>query len=205
MLRYLTLNRFLRFSDSVDPFVKTFIIADSLLYSSINFVTPFFALFLIENVIGGNIQVAASMISLHFLARILSEIVLGRFINSLNEINKVLVIVLGLILISISYVAFGYIQTIDLLYILWVISGIGWGISTPTKLSLFSVHLDKKKEAIEWGAADVLNLSFIALATVIGGFIANNYGFALLFFTAALLSFIGIVPYFIYLRLIKET
>ena len=62
-----------------------------------------------------------------------------------------------------------------------VVAGAGLGIASPAKNSLFSIHLDKNKEAIEMGVTDAVVLVCMALAGALGGFIAITYGFKILF------------------------
>ncbi len=74
------------------------------------------------------------------------------------------------------------------------------GIAAPAKNSLFSIHLDKKKEATEWGITDAVVFICMAPASVAGGFIANSYGFPNLFYLACVINILGIIPYTLWLR-----
>ena len=80
----------------------------------------------------------------------------------------------------------------------------GIGIASPAKNSLFSSHLDKDKEAMEWGIVYASVFMGMALSSVIGGFIANQYGFPLLFILAAIVNLLGVIPYFLYMHQEKQ-
>ncbi len=84
------------------------------------------------------------------------------------------------------------------IYFSFAIAGIGLGLATPAKSSLFSVHLDKNKESTEWSLADGAQFTCIALATALGGFIANSFGFEALFIIAAVINLIATIPYLLY-------
>ncbi|MBI2622736.1 MAG: hypothetical protein HYW64_01440 [Candidatus Levybacteria bacterium] len=44
----------------INPVVKAFIVSETFLWSAWNFVTPIFAIFVVSNIEGGNVQIAAS-------------------------------------------------------------------------------------------------------------------------------------------------
>jgi predicted MFS family arabinose efflux permease len=76
----------------------------------------------------------------------------------------------------------------------------GLGIASPIKNSLFATHLDKNKETTEWGIYDAVTFVGMASTAALGGFIASSYGFNFLFVIAAIVNFIGILPYLLYIR-----
>ncbi len=192
------LNGHFRFADSINPFVKSFIISESFFWTSWSLFTPIFAIFVTSKISGGNIQVAASTFSIYFVARIISEILTSKISSKLGIREKISLVVLGISLVSISYIGFAFTTTVFPLYIFWIICGWGFGIATPPKLSLFSTHLDKSKETVEWGATDSINLTLMALSTLLGGFIANQYGFKPLFLLASIINIFAIIPFIIY-------
>lgn len=67
------------------------------------------------------------------------------------------------------------------MFIAYAIAGVGLGIALPAKNSLFVLHLDKNKEATEWGIADTVCFICTAFAAILGGFIATDFGFDTLF------------------------
>ena len=103
-------------------------------------------------------------------------------------------------IISLSYVGLAYSQLIVQLYIFYGMIGLGIGLATPAKNSLFSSNLTKDNDTAQWSTLDASVFLSMALASVVGGFIARVYGFELLFLVAAGLNLIGIVPYLIYIQ-----
>ena len=73
-------------------------------------------------------------------------------------------------------------KTVIPIFIFYGVIGLGLGISSPVKYSLFSTHLDKNKETSEWGIYDASVFMGMAMSATIGGFIAYRYGFSLLFY-----------------------
>lgn len=181
-----------------NPFIKKFILAESLLWSSWNLMAPIFAVFVTQEVSGGDITAAATSISVYLIVRTGAEILSSKYVSTFSDQKKIKAIILGYILISLSMVGFALSESILSIYLFWALSGFAFGISTPAKLTLFSNSLDKNKETVEWGAYDSITLIAMAIATSIGGIIASSYGFRTLFFIAAGVCLLGIIPYINY-------
>lgn len=184
----------------INPIVKSFIISETFLWSAWNFVTPIFAIFVVSNIQGGDVQIAASAFSVYLIARVFSELLSGRYLLKKTDRDKFVITIIGILFISLSYIGFAFSRTILFLFIFYAIAGIGLGIASPAKNSLFSTHLDKNKEPSEWGIYDAITFIGMALATALGGFIAGQYGFQFLFFLASIINLLGIFPYLLYIR-----
>jgi len=184
----------------VNRIVESFIISETLLWSAWNFITPIFAIFVISQIKGGDIQIAASAFSAYLITRVIFEIIAGRFLIEKTDKSKLTVTILGMILMSIAYIGFSFTNTILSLFAFYVLIGIGLGVASPAKSSLFTEHIDKGKSSTEWSLYDAVVLIGVASATALGGFIAGSYGFRVLFILASVINFLGIVPYLFYRR-----
>ena len=182
----------------VNPLVKSFIISEAFIWSALNFFVPIFAVFVTTKIAGGNIQLAASAYSVHLISRVVMELIICKKLTKTRDIDKLKITIAGLFLLSLSYIGFALTRTIIPLFAFYSLTGIGLGIASPAKNSLFSTHLDKNKEPTEWGIYDAVVFFGMALATALGGFIASAYGFELLFILASVLNLIGILPYVLY-------
>ena len=184
----------------LNPVVKAFIISEAFLWSAYNLIVPIFAVFVLNNIKGGNVQVAASVYSFFLVARVIFELIICKYLANTNERNKFVITIAGMLLLSLGYLGFAFSQTVASLFIFFGIAGAGLGIASPVKNSLFSMHLDKNKETREWGIYDAVTFIGMASTAALGGFIASSYGFNFLFILASIVNFIGIVPYLLYIR-----
>jgi len=175
--------------------VEAFIISETFLWSAWNFVTPIFAIFVVNSIKGGNIQIAASAYSVHLIARVIFEIISGKYLNEKADSNKLYLAISGMILMSISYIGFAFSHSVLTLFLFYILIGAGFGVASPAKYSLFTEHIDKDKATTEWSLYDAINLIGIASATALGGFIASLYGFTSLFILASIVNLLGIIPY----------
>lgn len=180
-----------------DPIVKTFIISECFFCAASNLITPLFAVFVVENVYQGSIELAASGFSTYLISRVVFELITGSLWAKGSDRKKMVLVTIGFLITSAAYLGFCYSQNITQIFLFYIVLGAGIGIATPTKNSLFSMHLDKNKEATEWSIADATAAICMALATALGGFIAASYGFRVLFVLAAWVNLIAIVPYFL--------
>lgn len=180
-----------------------FIVSELFVWSAMNFILPIFALFA-TSIPRGNIEIAATAYSVHLLVRVVFELISGRYFSTVPETKKIFIIVFGMIIMSMAYFGFILANTVFTLYLFYSILGVGIGVISPVKNSLFSTHLDKNKEVVEWGLLDAVTLSFIALSSALGGFIAQKYGFQALFLLAAIVNAVGIIPYLLYIKHTKR-
>ena len=130
----------------INPIVKAFIISDSFLWSGWNFITPIFAIFVTQGVTGGTMELAASAYSVHLIARVLVELVSGKLLQTSTDLKKYLTTILGISVLTISYLGFAQATNIVQVFLFYALAGVGLGIASPAKNSLFSSHLDKNKE-----------------------------------------------------------
>ncbi|GIW61206.1 MAG: hypothetical protein KatS3mg089_0058 [Patescibacteria group bacterium] len=184
--------------------VRAYIISETLIWSAWNFIAPIVAIF-ITDIQKGTIDNAATAYSIYLVSRVLFELYTGKYLTRKSIAYKFLMTVLGIIIISISYVGLAFSELLTQTYIFYALLGLGIGIATPAKNSLFSSHLDKSTDAAQWGILDASVFLSMALAAVIGGFIARVYGFTTLFIIAAVANFLGIIPYLLYVKKWKKS
>ena len=99
---------------------------------------------------------------------------------------------------SLGYVGFAVTKDVWELFLYYGVIGVGLGIASPAKNCLFSSHLDKDKEVTEWSIYDGFVFMGMAMSATIGGFIANKYGFAFLFYLVSIINLLSIIPYLLY-------
>ena len=183
----------------INPIVKAFIIAETFLWSAQNFIIPIISIFVIRDIQHGNVQIAASAVSIYYVTRVFTELLTGRLFSKTNDKQKLMFTIFGMLLLSVSYIGFMLSYTIVPFIVFYGLTGVGLGIATPPKNALFSMHLDAGKETTEWSFYDALTFIGMAFATALGGFIAATYGFRVLFIISSVVNFLGIIPYLLYI------
>jgi len=180
-------------------FVKAFIFSESFFWAGYNFVYPLFSIFVVQDLTGGSIEKAAGAISVYMISRVISELIVGRLLEESTDKKKLVFSILGIVIVSLSYFSFTFVHSYEMIFVLQSLVGVGLGIISPAKYSLFSQHLNKKHATNEWSFYDAANFICMALAGLVGGFIAQEYGFQLLFKIAGMVIFLGVIPYLLIL------
>jgi len=86
--------------------IDAFIISETFLWSAWNFITPIFAIFVIQHIKGGTIEIAALAFSIYVITRVIFEIITGKFLTGKSDQYKLMLTIFGMILMSASYVGF---------------------------------------------------------------------------------------------------
>lgn len=184
----------------MNPIVKAFIISEIFLWSSWNAIVPIFAIFVVNKIPGGNTEIAAAAFSTYLISRVIFELISGRYISKSKDVQKFIISIAGIILISLGYIGFAMTKNVTSIFIFYSVIGMGLGIASPAKNSLFSTHLDKNKEVTEWSVYDGFIFMGMAMSVTIGGFVANRYGFTFLFYLVAITNLLSIIPYILYAK-----
>jgi MFS family permease len=179
--------------------VKAFIMSESFLWPAWNFMAPIMAIFAANSLPGGSIETAGFAYSIHLVVRVVFELISGKFLAGSHTRKKIYVIITGISIVSVAYLNLAFSTTISHFYLSMGIAGMGFGLISPAKNSMFSTHLDKDRESVEWGITDATVFISIALAASLGGLIASKYGFHVLFSLAAWVNTLAAFPYAIYL------
>jgi len=190
---------------SPNIFVKAVITSETIFWSSQNLFAPIFAIFVANEISGGNIETAATAISMYWVVRILLELFSTIFFNKPKETTRLALVIIGFIITGIAQFFFIKADSILSIYIIYSAIGIGIGLASPQRNALFSSHIDKDQETTEWGAYDVIVFIGIALSTTLGGFIATQYGFKSLFLVSGILCLVSVIPYsLLFIKLISS-
>lgn len=180
------------------PFVKAFLLSEMFLWSAHNLFMPIIAVYVIKNIKGGTLEAAASGISVYLISRVLFELISGIFISKGSDRKKILIMIVSMTFLSVSYIGFILAKDLVLLFSSYFLMGMSLGLASPARMALFSMHLDRNKETEEWSFHDALSFIGMALAGALGGFVAQAYGFRIVFSISVVLNLLAIVPYVTY-------
>ena len=175
--------------------VKAFIMSEGFFWSGYNFVFPILSIFVVEQIVGGTIELAATAVSAYMISRVITELLTGKILEGQKDQKKLKMSIAGITIVAIAYFSFSFINQPIWVYVLQGVIGIGLGIASPAKYSLFAQHLNKKRSSNEWSVYDAVTFIGMALSSALGGFIAHQYGFAVLFKISGVMIFLGTLPY----------
>ena len=177
--------------------IKFLILSDLSFWTGWGLINPIFAIFVIDKIQGGNVFVVGVAAAIFWFTKSLLRIPIGVFLDTCpSEKDDYFSLVAGLSIASL--VPFGYIfaQTPLHIYILQGIYGVGLAMSLSGWVAIFTRHIDKGREATEWG----LEVTALGLGTgaagIIGGWAVTRFGFDPVFMVVGILGLIGVALLF---------
>jgi len=183
----------INFADfKINKIIKYLIFGDLVFEASWGLISPVFAIFVVERIIGGSPAVVGLASAIYLILFSFVRIPFSLYLDKRKgEDDDFWSMFLGY-LIS-SFLPFFYIFS-KFPWQVYFLQGI-YGISTAAAfagyMSLFTKKIDKGKEATEWG----IRASLISLATGItagiGGFLVTKFGFNVTFILVGIFSLIS--------------
>jgi MFS family permease len=167
---------------AINRVIKILILSDVALLTGLGFVVPIFAIFLTENIQGGNVEVAGFAAAIYWIVNSLVIIPFGKYLDKNHgEKDDLWFVIIGNLLAA--GVVFGYIfsRLPWHIYLLQAIYAIGMGMNIPGYTAIFTRHIDKGKEAFDWSVRGALIGVGTGVAGALGGMVAHKFGFNILF------------------------
>lgn len=184
---YLTLQ-------SVNPIIKILIISDFFVLSAFGLFGPIFAIFINDNIIGGTIEVIGIAEAIFLFSKGALQIPVASYIDKKRgERDDFFALFIGSIIYSLIPVFYLIIDQPWQLFLVQIVYGIATAFTLPSWYALFTRHVDKNHEGIEWGIYRTYTEFGGALAASVGGYLAYHFGFNNLFIIVTVVSLVGVM------------
>ena len=180
----------------INKIVKTLIVADLFVNTGWGLLGPVFAIFIVQNITGGNASDAAEVAGFaslfYWTVKSVLQIPLGKYLDrNHGEIDDFQFMVLGKFLTAL--VPFGFLISSQAwhIYAFHVLHAIGNAMVVPSWSAIFTRHIDKGKEAYEWGLRSTFLGFGVGVAGAVGGMIAAIFGFRIILILVGSLTFVS--------------
>ncbi|OGN07564.1 MAG: hypothetical protein A3B86_00520 [Candidatus Yanofskybacteria bacterium RIFCSPHIGHO2_02_FULL_38_22b] len=178
----------------INHVIRTMIISDFYLNSGLGLYGPIFAIFVTKQIEGGSIEVIGFAAGITQLFKVVLQLPIAKYLDrNHGEYDDFYSMVLGGFLIAIAPFLYLFASKISHLYMIQAIYGIGLAFLVPPWYAIFSRHLDKRHENIEWSFESITIGIATAGSAAIGGVLANRLGFKAVFIAAGILAVFGIL------------
>lgn len=182
----------------VNKIVRILIYSDFLLISAFGFLSPIFAIFITQQLVGGSIQVAGFATTAYWLVKSVVQIPAARYIDARRgERDDFWLLIAGSVLTTVIPFLYLIARYPWHIYALQSVLGIGAAISFPGWFAIFTRHVDKFKEGFEWSLHSVAIGLGISGTAALGGVLAERFGFGLVFVLVGIASALGTVVLFL--------
>lgn len=185
---------------SINKIIRTLIGADLIFLSAFGLITPIFAVFITEQIKGGDVKVVGFAAAIYWILKSILQIPIGKFLDKKKgERDDLYFLILGYFIVAL--VPFGYIFSFLPwhIYVLEGIYALGMAMALPSWCAMFTRHIDKGKEAFEWSLESTAYSFGIGVTGAIGGILVSKLGFNAVFVMVGLIALLGaFLPLFIY-------
>jgi len=176
----------------INNLIKILTFSDVLIVSGWGLINPIFAVFLTQQIKGGNLELVGLAASVYWIVRSLLLLPFARLIDSIKgEIDDFLVMAIGSILMSSVPFLFSFARTSIHILLLQGLLGLASAMVSPGWLAIFTRHIDKNIEAEEWGLYSSMIGIGVALTAALGGFLVERFGFRSLYLMVGAISTFG--------------
>jgi len=185
---------------SINKVIKILIFSDVLLLTGVGFISPIFAIFITDQIQGGNIQVVGFAAAIYWIVKSVLQIPFGKYLDKVKgERDDLWFVVIGNILAAIA--VFGYIFSFLPwhIYLCQGIYSLGMAMNIPGWCAIFTRHIDKGKEAFEWSTRSTFIGFGAGIAGALGVIVAAKFGFNVLFTGVGIFALASaFLPFLIY-------
>jgi len=180
-------------TNTISKIVKTLIISDFFLNLGWGLLAPVFAIFILQNIVADNALKAAEVAGFaalcYWITKSFLEIPIGHFLDKNHgEKDDFWFMVIGTLLTAVVPIGYLFSSLPWHIYFFQVIHAVGMAMTLPSWLAIFTRHIDKGREAFEWGMETTSIGMGAGIAGGFGGVMASIVGFKALFIFVSLFT-----------------
>ena len=182
---------------SINKVVRFLIASDVALNAGWGFIAPIFAIFLTQQVVGGNAAIAGSAAGLYWIAKsIVQPFIARRLDKRRGEGDDFNFLVAGLFVTGLVPLGYLFISYPWQLYFLEFIHALAMALVVPTWAGIFTRHIDKDHEAFDWSIESTMLGFGAGIAGILGGVLAQYFGFDFVFILVSGFTMLAVVLLF---------
>lgn len=175
----------------LNKIIKYLVLSDLIFYTGWGLISPIFAIFVLNSIIGGTAFVVGLAAGINLIVRSILRIPFGRYADKSQKISYYLMFY-GLFISALVPIGYIYSSAPIHLYILQAILGASLAMSSAGWTCLYSRHMDRGKESTEWGIDAVAVGIGPGVAGILGGLALTYFSFDKVFIGTTLLGLIGV-------------
>ena len=181
----------------INRIVKYLILSDLVFYTGLGLISPIFAIFIVEKIVGGNAFVAGLSSAVYLILMSLLRVPFGMFLDSRpTERDDYWFLTVGLFIAALTSFGFIFAKLPWHVYLLQIVRAITMAMTLAAWPAIFTRHIDKGKESTEWGL-DATSVGLGAgISGAIGGWAVIKFGFNPVFIAVGIIGLIGAVLLF---------
>jgi len=175
--------------------IKYLIYSDLIFYTGWGLISPIFAIFIIDSIVGGTVFVVGLSAAVNLIFRSLLRVPFGIYADK-SQRKAYYFMVFGLLVSAL--IPLGYIISSSPwhLYVLQALLGASLAMSTAGWTGVFAKYMDRGKESTEWGIDAVAVGIGPGIAGAVGGLAVTYFSFSWVFAAVTLIGLAGVIILF---------
>ena len=174
---------------SVGKVVRFFVLSDLLLISGWGLVGPIFAVFIIDSIAGATLVTVGIGASIYWITRSLIQMPIAYYLDKFKgEKDDFYVLIGGFLIVSLAAFSFMFIREVWQFYLIQFLHALGFGMYVPSWTGIFSRHVERDHSAFIWSLDNTVIGLAAGVTGVLGGVLAQEFGFSVVFFFAGLFT-----------------
>lgn len=173
----------------VSPRLKSLCISNSIFIFGGSLLVPIYALFTAD--IGASVFMTGVLFAAKFLATAVADIIIMKLPHRFRD--AVAVYQWSMFIRAVAWIYVGLNPSIPSLLIVQAVTGLAEGFGTPAFSLLMAGSIQEGKQLQQWALWDLIKNPVLAASGVMGGYIANEFGFSALFYSMGAIALIGVV------------
>jgi len=176
----------------MNKILRSLILSDLFILGSFGLIQPIFALFITREISGATITAVGIAVTIQLVVKAVFQIIVGKWADEEDgNQRELLALIAGSTLQSLIPLGYLFFHNLSEIYILQVVYGIGLALAYPGWMVIFSRYLRADKAGYEWGVYNTTVSLGIAVAAGLGAYLADIFGFNVLFVIVSVFSFVG--------------
>lgn len=176
----------------INRIIKYLILSDLIFWAGWGLITPVFAIFITEKIEGGSAFVVGIAAAIYLILESVLRLPIGIFLDSRpGEKEDYLFLVFGLFLAGLVPFGFIFSNLSWHIYLLQAIQAIAVAMALSGWSAIFTRHIDKGKEATEWGLDGTSVSLGMGISGAVGGWAVTKFGFEPVFILVGIFGIIG--------------
>lgn len=176
----------------MNPIIKLLITIDFFVFSGLGLINPIFAVFIKDDLRGGTLSAVGVAATIFLVVKALAQIPIAKFTDrEPQNVREFWTLLAGQALIAVVPFLYLWIDSVEELYAVQALYGLGAALAFPGFMAIFTKFGDHKKAAFSWSLHSTVVLLSMAVTASIGGYIGEQYGFQVLLISVGVLTALG--------------
>ena len=172
--------------------IRTLVLSDFFINSGFSVFAPVFAIFITKQVEGGSLAVVGFAAAIFQIFKSVLQIPIAKYLDKNHgEYDDFYSMVFGTALVALVPFLYLFATEVSHIYMIQALYGIGASFAIPPWYAIFSRHLDKLQENVEWSLDSIAIGVGAATSAALGGLLAEKFGFQFVFLLGGMLAVFG--------------